>query len=360
MKIEAWSIAAVRNRNLDQNWHYAGRDVPELPGLRIAFMAGGVVGEGYAPFLPHLDISPDRLEQTGHDIATALHDADLSDLERCLERLGAVEKTRNAARSAAEMALLDLAARTKDLSVARLLGGAPRPLQVLRIIPVKAPHEMAEIASALVAEGYRALKLKVTGNIDDDKARIAAVRAAAGPDATLIVDANQTYDVKGALRLEAALRPHHIWSLEQPVRAEDREGMARVRRGAQARIEADEGLFRNADLGAVLAANAADGISLKLARSGGLIPSREMALAALDRQVYARLGTAFGGPLLTLAAATLAAICPVEGPAECAEFTHFDDHEHAWPEVRDGFLIPPDGPGFGQERLVPWTADWYS
>ncbi|KMK65125.1 mandelate racemase/muconate lactonizing enzyme family protein [Puniceibacterium sp. IMCC21224] len=358
MRIEAWSVAPVTHRNLDPEWHYAGRDVPELLGVRVALRAGDRMGEGYAPFLPHLDTTPEVLETTACSIAAGLLAADLSDLDACVARLGPCSRARNAARSAAEMALLDLAARGAGASVAAMLGGAPRAVEVLRIIPVKSPVRMADIAGSLVAEGYRALKLKGTGDHEADIARIAAVRGAVGAGITLTVDANQAYDTCGALRLERALRPHDIWSLEQPVPANDRASLATVRQQSHARIEADEGLFDADDLDAVLTAEAADGISLKLARSGGLLPSRDMALRGAGRGVYARLGTAFGGPLVTLATATLAALCPTKGPAECAEFAHFDDGDHLWPTVRDGLLIPQKGPGFGQIRQSPWLAEW--
>lgn len=360
MRIQAWSVASVRHRNLDPEWHYAGRDVPELPGLRVALRAGGVMGEGYAPFLPHLDATPQILAATGRHIAAALLGADLDDLNACLLRLGPCAKARNAARSAVEMALLDLAARVRGGSVARMLGAEPRSIRVTRIIPVKSPARMAEIAGRLVCENYGAFKLKATGNPEADEARVAAVRAAVGVDIILTVDANQAYDAEGAARLERALRPHGVWALEQPVPAGDRAALALVRREAKTRIEADEGLFDVDDLNDILELHAADGISLKLARSGGLLPSLGMARTAAGHGVYARIGTAFGGPLVSLATATLAALCPMEGPAECAEFSHFDDEEHVWPIVGDGLLILPDGPGFGQIRRQRWQAEWHN
>lgn len=358
MKIDGWSVEAVEHRNLDPEWHYAGRDVPRLPGLRVALRAGEVMGEGYAPFLPHLDASAQALTETGRGIAAAMPGADVDALDDALERLGPCARARNAGRSAVEMALLDLAARLRGQSVARMLGGAPVPVPVLRIIPVKAPDRMASIARELVAEGYGALKLKATGAMDDDSARIAAVRGAVGTDILLTVDANQAYDVAGALAFEAALRPLGVWSLEQPVPARDPASLAQVRAGADTRIEADEALFTQDDLTRVLDAKAPDGISLKLARSGGLLPSLQMARIAQDHGVYARIGTAFGGPLVTLATATLAALHTCSGPAECAEFTHFDDEDHLWPDIRDGHLALPDTPGFGQTRRAPWTAPW--
>lgn len=357
-RITGWSVWPALNRNLDPEWHYAGRDVPQLPGLRVALRAGSEIGEGYAPFLPHLDADPDALSANGRQIAGAMIGADLSDLDACLSRLGPCARPRNAARSAVEMALLDLAARRAGQSVARLWGADPLPVQVLRIIPVKTPARMAEIAGQLVDAGFRALKLKATGDRQADIDRITAVRAAIGTGVTLTVDANQAYDLVGARGFETALRPLDIWSLEQPVTATDRHALAQLRSGSVTRIEADEGLFSAADLDRALQARAADGISLKLARSGGLLASRDMARQAAGQGVYARIGTAFGGPLVTLATASLAALCPTTGPAECAEFTHFDDHDFDWPLLRDGWLIPPDGPGFGQIRRQPWGADW--
>ncbi|WP_417719825.1 mandelate racemase/muconate lactonizing enzyme family protein [Salipiger sp.] len=358
MRIDGWSVAPVEHRNLDPEWHYAGRDVPRLPGIRVALRAGDLTGEGYAPFLPHLDASPQALDAVARRIAAGLTGADLATPDAALARLGPCAKARNAARSAVEMALLDLAARLRGQSVARMLGGVPAPVPVLRIIPVKSPDHMAAIASGLVSEGYGALKLKATGVQAEDIARIAAVRAAVGPEVVLTVDANQACDAESAQRFEAALGPLDIWSLEQPVPAGDPAALAAVRGTARTRIEADEGLFASGDLARILDAQATDGISLKLARSGGLLPSLDMARAAAARGVHARIGTAFGGPLVSLATATLAALHPCTGPAECAEFRHFDDEDHHWPEIRDGLLHLPDAPGFGQVRKAPWPAPW--
>ncbi|MCB1972265.1 MAG: hypothetical protein KDG54_17840, partial [Geminicoccaceae bacterium] len=285
MRIKAWSVTSVRHRNLDPDWHYAGRNVPELPGLRVALRAGGQAGEGYAPFLPHLDNSPAALIETGRNIASAMVNADLTDLDDCVTRLGPCARSLNAARSAVEMALLDLAARARGKSVVQLLGGEARTIEVLRIIPVKSPARMAELAGDYAGQGYRALKLKATGDIDADVERVTAVRAAVGAAIALTVDANQGYDMAGALAFERCLRPLDVWSIEQPVPATDREALAVLRREARVRIEADEGLFTHADLDDVLAREAADSISLKLARSGGLLPSRSMALAATCKGV---------------------------------------------------------------------------
>ncbi|MCD1619321.1 mandelate racemase/muconate lactonizing enzyme family protein [Salipiger manganoxidans] len=357
-QIEAWSVEATSHRNLDPEWHYAGRDVPRLPGLRVALGAGDLMGEGYAPFLPHLDASPATLEATSQAIAAALLGARLDEPDAALVRLGPCTRSRNAARSAVEMAVLDLVARARGISVLQMLGGTPCSLPVLRIIPVKTPERMAEIAAELVAEGYGALKLKATGQPEADLARIAAVRAAVGPQVVLTVDANQAYGGPGAIALEAALRPLDLWSLEQPVPAGERAALAALRRAAVARIEADEGLFNAADLARLLDAQAADGISLKLARSGGLLPSLAMARSAAAAGVHARIGTAFGGPLVTLATAQLAGLHPCAGPAECAEFTHFDDEDHLWPEIVQGRLTLGGSPGLGQIRRVPWQAPW--
>ncbi|MCB9945940.1 MAG: mandelate racemase/muconate lactonizing enzyme family protein [Geminicoccaceae bacterium] len=297
--------------------------------------------------------------ETGWNIASAMVNADLTDLDDCVTRLGPCARSLNAARSAVEMALLDLAARARGKSVVQLLGGEARTIEVPRIIPVKSPARMAELAGDYAGQGYHAQKLKATGDIDADVERVTAVRAAVGAAIALTVDANQGYDMAGALAFERCLRPLDVWSIEQPVPATDRETLAALRREARVRIEADEGLFTHADLDDVLAREAADSISLKLARSGGLLPSRSMALAATCKGVHARLGTAFGGPLVTLASATLAGLAEVSGPAECAEFTHFDDMEHEAPQINDGLLQPGEGAGFGQHRIVPWPSPWF-
>src|SRR3546814_11225199 len=73
---------------------------------------------------------------------------------------------------------------------------------------------MAAQAAAAVREGWRLLKLKLTG--EGDRARVAAVRDGA-PDARLIVDANESWGQLDLLGEAEALAELGVELIEQPV-----------------------------------------------------------------------------------------------------------------------------------------------
>jgi L-fuconate dehydratase len=79
-----------------------------------------------------------------------------------------------------------------------------------------------------VAEGWTAMKMKVGGPIADDVRRAAIIRAEAGPDALLMMDANQVWDVDEAIANMALLAPYDPYWIEEPTHADDVLGHARI------------------------------------------------------------------------------------------------------------------------------------
>jgi L-fuconate dehydratase len=80
------------------------------------------------------------------------------------------------------------------------------------------------------ADGWRAMKMKVGGPIDDDVRRASIIREEIGPDALLMMDANQVWDVEEAIanmRRLAVVQPYWI---EEPTHADDVLGHARIAR----------------------------------------------------------------------------------------------------------------------------------
>jgi L-fuconate dehydratase len=80
------------------------------------------------------------------------------------------------------------------------------------------------------ADGWRAMKMKVGGPIDDDVRRAYIIREEIGPDALLMMDANQVWDVEEAItnmRRLAVVQPYWI---EEPTHADDVLGHARIAR----------------------------------------------------------------------------------------------------------------------------------
>jgi o-succinylbenzoate synthase len=196
-----------------------------------------------------------------------------------------------AARAALEGALWDLAARRAGRPLAEYLSMLLGPLcgPVLDLVHVgallveEANDRLYAEAGRARAAGHRAAKLKVGGRtLAEDLARVQAARDGLGPDVALRCDANGSWSEHEAREALAALAQFDLDYLEQPLPADAIDALARLRRGAQVRIAADESVATQAGAARLLAARAADVLVLKPASLGG--PVRALEVAARARQ----------------------------------------------------------------------------
>src|ERR1044071_4613982 len=167
-----------------------------------------VAGYGYADLFP----------RTGETPVTAVHAIDLMKTRvvgRNLQEMPRIRAdldhflTENArAKAALDTALYDALARSLRVPLHILLGGRYRSeIRVIKMVSVGKPDEMAAEARQLAAAGL-ALKLKMSGRIEQDLPRVAKVREAVGDQDFIKVDANEAYDAKTAIRLAKGLADH--------------------------------------------------------------------------------------------------------------------------------------------------------
>jgi L-fuconate dehydratase len=88
--------------------------------------------------------------------------------------------------------------------------------------------KVRELTRKAYAEGWRAVKMKVGGPIEDDVRRARIIRAELGPDALLMMDANQVWDVDEAIANMARLAEVDPYWIEEPTHADDVLGHARI------------------------------------------------------------------------------------------------------------------------------------
>ncbi|XAS66614.1 o-succinylbenzoate synthase [Micrococcaceae bacterium Sec5.7] len=180
--------------------------------------------------------------------------------------------------------------------------GFPAPRR--DVIPVNATVPAvpaAQVPDVLARFGrVDAVKVKVAESgqsLDDDAARVAAVRAAL-PDAAIRVDANGGWDVRQAVEALTRLAGVGLEYAEQPV--PDIDGLAEVRRrlraaGTAVLIAADESVRKESDPLKVARAGAADLIVVKAAPLGGVRRALEIvAQAGLPAVVSSALDTSVG------------------------------------------------------------------
>ena len=247
------------------------------------------------------------------------------------------------AMSGIDMAAWDALAQSMKQPLVRLLGGAPRPVRAynskgLGIMPLKA---LAKEAEELVAEGFDAVKLRLgRPEAADDLAALRAVKKAIGPSVTLMVDFNQGLTVAQALErgrmIDAEGGVHWI---EEPVRADDFAGNARIAREIATPIQIGENFMGPEQMAQALAAGACDYVMPDAQRIGGV--TGWMRAAALAQGA----GLEMSSHLFPEVSCQLLAVTPTCHWLEYVDWADAVLEEPA--RLKDGQVLIPDRPGIG-------------
>ena len=283
-------------------------------------------------------------DRTGRGDAAPLPEMGTESVADCLRaleqaRFDALPST-PAARCAVEQALLDLEAQRAGVPLARLLDpSAPLEVPSAALLLAAASPELAREAKAAFNEGFRTVKLKVGG--DDDHARAAVVRDAAGPAMKLRVDANGAWDAPAALRKLRELAALDIELCEQPT--PDLVGLG----ASPIAVAADEMVASDPD-GALERARI---LVLKPMLLGGLIPALDLARRAHGRGLQVIVTTALESEVGRAGAAHLAAAVLALGPQPAAGIAtgrlFADEPEADAFAPRLGIVHIPDREGLG-------------
>lgn len=261
-------------------------------------------------------------------------------------------------KSAFDMALYDLAAKTAGLPLYAFLGGEKRTLITDDTIGIDAPQAMAAEARAILDQGFPSVKMKLGTTYEDDLARVQAVRAAIGPDTLLRIDANQGWDVATAVRLLNDLVPYHVQYCEEPVAHWNLAGQQHIRRNSPIPIMADESLFDHHDAYRLAAAGAADYFNIKLAKSGGIHTALKIDAVAEAAGIQCQLGCMFETRLATSAAAHLASARPNILFSDLDSATgHASDPVIGGIQYDGGTITLPDEPGHGADIDPAFLAE---
>jgi L-alanine-DL-glutamate epimerase-like enolase superfamily enzyme len=220
------------------------------------------------------------------------------------------------ARNAVDCALWELDAQRRRLPVWKVAELPPaKPLVTTFTLGADDPPVMA--AGARKFAQARSLKLKLTGELDLDIARVQAVRAAR-PEVWMGVDANQGYGIDGLDSLVAALVHADISLLEQPLkrgREADLQGFA-----SRIPIAADESVLSFADLPGLV--GRFDVVNIKLDKCGGLTEGLAMAREARRLGLRVMVGNMVGTSLAMAPAFVLGQLCDIvdlDGPIFLAQ-----------------------------------------
>jgi L-Ala-D/L-Glu epimerase len=304
--------------------------------------ADGVTGYGEAaPLEPYDGVGVQRVERALTRYSELLAGSAEENGGRIMEACRAVDDV-PAALAAIDLALWDRAGRRAEKPVAALLTDTPAPeVPVNATITALDRRGAAEQSAHAVREGFTCLKVKV--GVGDDAGRVAAVRAAAGPETALRLDANGGWTVEQAVRWIEALSPAGLELVEEPTHGLN--AVREVRERVAVRVSIDETAAEPGALGA----GVADAVCLKVSRCGGI--AGLLAAATLVRasgaEVY--LASTLDGPLGVAAALHAAAALASRGALpHCglATLAMFEGIGDPLP-VLGGTIALPSSPGLG-------------
>jgi L-Ala-D/L-Glu epimerase len=270
----------------------------------------GHVGYGEAP--PTVAITGDSLESILEalrgSIGPALLGCEIKDIEgNCLLVQNALLKN-TSAKAAAEIALYDLFAQQAGKPLYQVLGGGqPRLVTDLTISANDTATMLSDCESAL-ERGFTALKIKVGKDIGDDIERLQTIRAEVAGRASLRIDANQGWSAEQTLSvmrvLESGGKPFEL--IEQPVPAQDIQGLIKIRTGITTPLLADESAFNLEQVKQLLALGAADIINIKLMKTGGISQAAAIADFCAGQHTPCMMGCMLEGGISAAAAVHLA------------------------------------------------------
>jgi D-galactarolactone cycloisomerase len=266
-----------------------------------------------------------------------------------------------------EVACWDIAGKAASEPLWRLLGGrADRIGAYVSGGELAEPDERARRVVALADAGVRATKIRFHhADWREDVAVIARVREAVGDRLEIMVDANQgwrmpgdrapRWDVATAARVANELSEIGVYWLEEPLRCDDYDGYAALRRRTDVRIAAGEMVRTMAEARDLVVRGGVDVLQTDVVLTGGVSGNRRIAaLADLHGRMWSPHTWSNGyGLVANLHVACAFSTCPyIEVPHD----------PPAWSAARrdfllpapveiaaDGTIAPPAGPGLGVE-----------
>ncbi|HZW41006.1 MAG TPA: mandelate racemase/muconate lactonizing enzyme family protein [Agromyces sp.] len=247
-----------------------------------------------------------------------------------------------------DLALWDLAARRADVGIADHLGRRHDTAEVYGSgVNLHYPlDELVAQASRWVAGGFDAVKVKVgSPSLDDDVARLAAVREVIGPDRRLMIDANQRWNLAQAERAIGTVAAFDLTWIEEPLRADDLAAHIVLRDRIEVPIALGENLHTGYRFAEFMDAGVVDVVQPNIVRVGGITPFLEIAALAAVR------GVELAPHLLLELSAQLALTLPGDHLVEAVEdasFAELGALAAPSPVIVDGSRVRTSGqPGLG-------------
>ncbi|MCD6529354.1 mandelate racemase/muconate lactonizing enzyme family protein [Candidatus Bathyarchaeota archaeon] len=245
-----------------------------------------------------------------------------------------------------DIALWDLKGKILKTPCHKLLGGFKRKVKAYRtgIDLGLTKEELVKFHMKAVEEGFEAIKMKVGRRREsEDIERVKAVRDAVGYDVRLMVDANQSWSVNQAIRMAKKLERFEVFWLEEPIIADDVEGLAKIAKSTEIPLALGENEYTKYGFKELMVRGAIGVVIGGVARVGGITEWKKIAAMA----------QAFGIPVAPqgIDYATISALASIPNGlyVEFADIKYLDRRSivEPTPTIEKGCIEVLDEPGFG-------------
>ena len=230
------------------------------------------INEGLAPLL----IGEDPREHT------ALHKK-MRNATRILERQWGAPGPIAQAISALDIALWDITAKAQGKALYQLWEEQQTKIPVYA--SALGPKDPTRLVRAMQKQGVNAFKLKLGFGLEKDTFNLGLMRELIGPNAQLMVDANQAWDVETTLGMAELLEAHDIKWLEEPIPADEWRNMAYLRKELPFKLAAGENMVSANAFNDLLELEAISLAQPDVCKIGGLTEMREVCLTARTHDI---------------------------------------------------------------------------
>ena len=365
MKIVRVSVLEFRRALDGRSWNPSFRWIERRAPLLLLHADDGTSGVGEAwsrqPAITQV------LDHLAREVAPRLVGRNIDEHSRLVDEAAMSRTTGTepwvtpAAASAADIALWDLRAKRLEQPLWRVLANSyPRADGT---VPVYAsgglyrdgsnPVDLAREMLSYVQQGFTAVKMKIGGlPLDDDLARVRAVRAAVGPRTTLWADAVNQLSAANVATWCEGLAKFDVGALQAPVPFDDIATMAAIN-GYAMPVVAAEAEFRRERFAALLDAGAVTYLQFCLGLCGGLSGGTRLNAMASTHRV-ALTPQCFSTAVMQAASLHFGAAHP---NVATVEYHRFHDHlamllPSAMRVVERGRIRLDDTPGLGLQSIT--------
>ncbi len=193
-------------------------------------------------------------------------------------------------KSAFDIALYDIAAKSASLPLYKFLGGTKRVIESDITIGIASPDVMAAKALTFKESGARILKVKLGKNAIEDVERIKMIRETIGDELKIRIDANQGWGFDDAVFALQAMGKYDIEFCEQPMRTWYDDRLPELMKLSPVKIMADESVYNHHDARKQINSGSCHYINIKMAKSGGIFEAKKIHDLAAEKGIACMMG----------------------------------------------------------------------